>query len=70
MTEPMPIPCPSCGSTDTARILWGMPAGNEQVERERERGPVILGGCLVPAGVWPTHACRTCGHVWVDEDED
>ncbi len=50
-------PCPTCGHTPVAAILWGMPLGPPEGEDE---GYVTLGGCCV-TGDDPTHQCANCG---------
>lgn len=50
--------CPTCGSTDRARIVYGLP-GPELMEAA-ERGEVVLGGCCVSDDD-PRYACRACG---------
>lgn len=62
--------CPSCGSKDTAKILWGMPAMTYELQEQIDNNKVYLGGCciLVPT---PTHHCNTCqkdfgGNYFVD----
>jgi hypothetical protein len=55
---PTPFPpCPRCGSTDAARILYGYPS-SEMFEAS-ERGEIILGGCLVGPES-PAYECRAC----------
>ena len=41
------IKCPYCGSTDTARILYGMPAFGEELQEKMGSGKVHLGGCCL-----------------------
>lgn len=52
--------CPECGSKDIARILWGMPAYGEKLERDLEEGSVVLGGCCI-TGADPEWHCNDCG---------
>ncbi|MEO5986932.1 MAG: hypothetical protein ABIW50_07605 [Candidatus Limnocylindria bacterium] len=70
MTTETPAPaCPSCGSTDALRILYGLPTP-EAVEAS-ERGELVIGGCLI-GGESPDFECRGCGAPlpWVAERED
>jgi hypothetical protein len=55
--------CPRCGSSDIARILWGYPAFDEEVERALDEGHIVLGGCLV-SGADPNRHCRACEYEW------
>ncbi|SCY24468.1 hypothetical protein SAMN03080606_01112 [Alkaliphilus peptidifermentans DSM 18978] len=50
--------CPACGSTETVKILYGMPS-YEAFELV-ERGETVLGGCCVSDND-PTRHCKTCG---------
>ena len=62
-------PCPSCGSTDSIRIAYGLP-GIEMAEAE-ERGEIRLGGCLIGPES-PDYECLGCGVAlpWVAPDDD
>ena len=53
------IKCPRCGSMETARILYGMPAFSEELERRLRAGRLRLGGCCVSAND-PKRYCNTC----------
>ncbi len=54
------LECPKCGSKRIARILWGMPAFTEELERDLEEGRIVLGGCCISEDSrdWE---CRDCG---------
>lgn len=62
------IKCPWCGSKDTARILYGMPAMNGELERRIKSGKVVLGGCCVTGAdvngkyirIDPQRHCKAC----------
>lgn len=41
------IKCPYCGSMDTARILYGMPAFSEELQEKMNSGKIHLGGCCI-----------------------
>ena len=41
------IKCPRCGSTNTARILFGMPAFDKNMEEKINSGKLRLGGCCI-----------------------
>ncbi len=52
--------CPRCGSRETARIQYGMPAFSKRLETDLEAHRVVLGGCMV----WddqPDRSCSSCG---------
>ena len=53
------IKCPRCGSKNTARILYGMPAYSEEMERKLNDGKLYLGGCLVTDHD-PARHCNEC----------
>lgn len=52
--------CPQCGSSNVAKILWGMPAFSEELERELDEGRIVLGGCCI-SGADPDWHCNDCG---------
>ncbi len=62
------IKCPFCGSTDTARILYGLPAFNDAMEKKLNEGKLILGGCCIQTvnvndtnvQVDPARKCNKC----------
>ena len=41
------IKCPRCGSKDTARIQYGMPAFTEELQKKLSSGKIHLGGCCI-----------------------
>ena len=52
--------CPFCRSRNTARILYGMPAMDEELEAKVKAGKVCLGGCCVTM-FDPKRYCNDCG---------
>jgi hypothetical protein len=62
-------PCPSCGSPDAIRIVYGYPGAD--MWKAEQRGELRLGGCLVGPES-PDFECRGCGMAlpWVAEDDD
>ena len=56
--------CPTCQSTDIARVMMGMPAFTKQLEQDIEDGKISLGGCLTSDGGDPHLVCNTCKHQW------
>ena len=70
MTETQIRPCPRCGSTATAQVLYGYPT--EEMAELEQRGEIILGGCMPPVGEEPDFYCRGCGSAlpWVAPDRD
>lgn len=62
--------CPECGSHDVATILWGMPAYDEELERDLDKGRIVLGGCCIPIGeIIPEFHCNACGCEFGDRSE-
>ena len=51
--------CPRCGSKETARILYGMPASSEELEIKLQSKKLYLGGCCV-TGQDPKYHCFGC----------
>lgn len=51
--------CPRCGSRDTAKILWGMPAFSEELEEKLKNKVIVLGGCCVSDND-PSYHCISC----------
>jgi len=52
--------CPKCGSEKIAPILYGMPAFDEEMERELNDQKLYLGGCCI-TGSDPEYHCFGCG---------
>lgn len=44
--------CPNCGTRNPKSIIWGMPAGPPDDDKE------VLGGCALPPGIRPEWSCR------------
>ena len=42
------IKCPRCGSTDTARYIYGYPAFSEEMQKRLDEGKLVLGGSFRP----------------------
>ena len=55
-----PRKCPACGSGPVARIMYGMPAFSEELERDLDKGRITIGGCIV-SGDDPDWECTACG---------
>ena len=58
-----PKKCPECGSDSIAEILYGLPAYDEQMERDLDAGKIVLGGCCVSDDS-PEWHCNKCKHEW------
>lgn len=56
--------CPSCGSREIARILYGYPAFDRDLEEALDEGNIVLGGCLIPMPPEPNRHCRNCSSEW------
>jgi hypothetical protein len=54
--------CPKCGSTDTIRIVYGMPT--EEAFAAAEKGELSIGGCCQEIDA-PDAQCKGCGHTWL-----
>ena len=52
--------CPKCGSKRVARILYGMPAFNEEMQRKINNEELYLGGCCISEHD-PGYHCFGCG---------
>ena len=55
------IKCPHCGSTNTARIQYGMPVINEKLIADIDAGKICLGGCCI-SDYDPTRHCNECNN--------
>lgn len=55
------IRCPKCGSQKIAPILYGMPAYDEEMERQLNEQELYLGGCCVSDND-PQFHCFGCGN--------
>ena len=63
------IRCPRCGSTNTARILYGMPVMSNELEEKLLAGKIHLGGCCIASEevdgenvcTGPARYCNACG---------
>jgi len=58
--ESHPTHCPACGSPDVARILYGLPLFDAELNDALDRKRVVLGGCTVADGD-PHWHCNACG---------
>lgn len=55
--------CPKCGSTNVAYILYGMPAFDDELDKQLAEGKVRLGGCESDS-YNPTWHCNECDSEW------
>lgn len=55
-----PEACPSCGSQESATLLYGLPAFTDELRQAIEQKKVLLAGCPVYAGA-PLWQCSVCG---------
>ena len=56
------IKCPKCGSRKVAKILYGLPALDDELVAKIDAGEVVLAGCEIPYGApLRSHECRDCG---------
>lgn len=54
-----PQKCPSCGSKKIAKILYGLPAFSEKLQKDMDEGKIVLGGCCI-TDEDPTWQCVEC----------
>ena len=61
-----PRKCPKCGFSPVASILYGMPAFDEDLERDLENKSLILGGCMeeLDAPKWQCVGCDGEFYSW------
>ncbi len=52
--------CSKCDSEKIARIIYGMQMYSEKLEKQLERGTVVIGGCCVTNND-PNYECIDCG---------
>lgn len=52
--------CHKCGSEQVARILYGLPVFNEELEQQIAERKLVLGGCCL-SGSDPRYHCFGCG---------
>ncbi len=53
------IKCQYCGSTNIAKILYGLPAFSSKLDEDLKMGKVVLGGCCVTDDD-PDRHCNNC----------
>lgn len=58
------ICCPNCNSGNTCRVIYGLPALTEALERDLKAGKLHLGGCVIEE----ESANRHCNDCEVDFD--
>jgi hypothetical protein len=51
--------CPSCGSKNIAKILYGKPCFDEELEKKLASKKIKLGGCII-TGNDPKYLCNEC----------
>lgn len=55
--------CPYCQSTSVAKILYGMPAMSEEMEKAEAKGAIFIGGCCIEENM-PAFRCNRCKKRW------
>lgn len=58
--KPKKPSCPKCGSQKLGKFQYGLPIFSAKLEKQIEKGEVILGGCCVDESN-PDFKCRDCG---------
>ncbi len=57
-----PRKCPHCDFKPLGNILYGFPAGDDEMIQEVKEGRIVLGGCTIIEGVQqPRWECSQCG---------
>jgi transposase-like protein len=51
--------CPFCNSENVAEILYGLPVGSKQLDKELESKKMVLGGCMISDDS-PLYKCNDC----------
>lgn len=62
-------PCPHCGATNVAKVIYGKPALTRKILEGMDAGTIISGGCMIHDGApeWYCHSCRKdFGHLKFD----
>ena len=62
------IKCPNCGSTNTARYIYGYPLYDEEMQKRLDEGKWVLGGCCISSveidgqqiDTMPARKCNDC----------
>mgnify|MGYP001191086227 FL=1 len=55
--------CPNCGKNNIAKYLYGMPAMDEELRKDIDKGKIILGGCVI-IDESPKFHCNSCSYDW------
>lgn len=55
----MRMKCPYCGSSNIAKIIWGMPDYTALLEMDKRKEKYIIGGCCI-TGNDPAFKCLEC----------
>jgi predicted nucleic-acid-binding Zn-ribbon protein len=55
-----PKQCPACGCHKVALIQYGLPAFDDEMNRQLEAGKIVLGGCCI-SDCDPKWQCVECG---------
>ena len=55
--------CPKCESDNIAIYQYGMPVMDPDMERDLDKGKVVLGGCCVTDD-YPDRHCNDCEYDW------
>lgn len=50
--------CPKCGNENLARILYGLPAFDNKLDKDLADGKVVLGGCEEENKHWHCNSCK------------
>ena len=53
------ISCPNCNSPRIAKILYGLPRFDDQLDNDIKEGRIVFGGCCI-TGNDPDYKCMDC----------
>ncbi len=59
------IKCPTCGSGNTVKFLYGYPT--EKAFLLEQQGKIKLGGCCISPENSEVY-CKNCGHEWSETE--
>lgn len=54
------VKCPKCGKGKLSKLLWGMPAYTEELQKDIESGKTRLAGCCITKENPARYYCRWC----------
>ena len=61
--------CPSCGTRDIARIMYGLPLMDDVWRQKLDGGEWSIGGCMIMPNA-PDRECNTCHRQFRQDGSD